>query len=136
LKPCIFPKIAYLNILFMKYSFLLLFLVAAIGADAQKDPYSKMLDRYNQAHPIPGQSTTGKFSPSFRHPVFPSLPAIPEARHDRVLENGNQVFLLPQDNMPCIVPDNKNYRPDILVNARVYRYNGPGAISNPGIVKK
>lgn len=31
------------------------------------------------------------------------------ARLSHVLPNGNKVYILPQDNMPCIVPDTRGY---------------------------
>lgn len=33
----------------------------------------------------------------------------PVARLSHVLPNGNKVYILPQDNMPCVVPDTRAY---------------------------
>jgi hypothetical protein len=47
-----------------------------------------------------------------------------------VLPNGNQVYALPQDNMPCIVPQMNQYA---MPNAgdNIKTENVPGAIPNP-----
>lgn len=37
--------------------------------------------------------------------VYEIMPDMPEAKLSHTLSNGNKVFILPQDNMPCIVPD-------------------------------
>jgi len=37
------------------------------------------------------------------------VPAFPQAKLLHVLPNGNKVYKLPNDNMPCIVPDESMY---------------------------
>ena len=63
----------------------------------------------------------------------------PQAKLMQVLPNGNKVFSLPQDNMPCIVPDMDQYvdnmppspkKIDLFNKQQNYRQQ-PGAIPNP-----
>jgi hypothetical protein len=41
--------------------------------------------------------------------AFNQVPAFPQARLSQVLPNGNKIYKLPQDQMPCIVPDTSMY---------------------------
>jgi hypothetical protein len=53
------------------------------------------------------------------------------------LANGNKVYALPQDNMPCIVPDMNQFNmPDAGNQTHIYRYPAPGAIPNPVISRR
>lgn len=51
------------------------------------------------------------------------------------LPNGNKVYALPQDNMPCVVPPMHNTMPNAGNNSRIRVYPAPGAIPNPKIKK-
>jgi hypothetical protein len=37
------------------------------------------------------------------------VPAFPQAKLSHVLPNGNKIYKLPVDNMPCLVPDESMY---------------------------
>lgn len=78
-------------------------------------------------------------------PANPSPPTIhlslypPQAKLSQTLPNGNKVYLLPMDNMPCIAPeknlcaDNMTQPPkkfDLFNKQQNYKQQ-PGAIPNP-----
>ena len=64
----------------------------------------------------------------------------PQAKLSQTLPNGNKVYLLPMDNMPCIVPEKNLYADNMiqppkkfeLFNKKQQNYRQqPGAIPNP-----
>jgi len=69
----------------MKISFVLLLLCISCVAFAQRKPYSRdsLLKRVNLINPVPNNQAT----------------------YSHTLPNGNAVYILPQDNMPCVIPD-------------------------------
>ena len=60
-------------------------------------------------------------------------PGLRKAKLIGVTENGNQVYSLPQDNMPCIVPNIQRYDMPNGGKNIVPLEKGPGAIPNPGM---
>ena len=79
-------------------------------------------------------------------PSNPSNPIIhltlnpPQARLVQTLPNGNKVYLLPLDNMACIVPDKEQYADNMLLPSKKFElFNNqkqnyrqmPGTIPNP-----
>jgi hypothetical protein len=60
----------------------------------------------------------------------------PEAELLHTLPNGNRVYALPQDNMPCIVPNESLSQPMLNISGnpgKPYKYKGPDAIPNPAV---
>jgi len=55
-----------------------------------------------------------------------------------VQSDGNQVYILPQDNMPCIVPDlsRTNYRMPVLMNGTKITGMPPGSQTPVPIIPK
>lgn len=79
-----------------------------------------------------------KYQPPFVYKLSPSksprLQSIPFATNSIpfILPNGNKVISLPQDNMPCIIPDMTQFNtPNMAVPVYPYKQKGPGAIPNP-----
>ena len=116
----------------MKYTFLLAAIAAFTMATAQENNYSPWLKKYKKSPvyklPLPGyDAITGR--------VILSQESIllPEAKLIYTLPDGNKVYALPQDQMPCIVPDMNQFNMLNKSNISIqpYRYNGPGAIPNP-----
>lgn len=99
---------------------------------AQNDLYKDYLEKHKKPLVIP--MTRNSDSLLMKVGTVNDGPAaFPDARLEAVLSNGSKVYALPQDNMPCVVPDMKQFSvPNSATNkARVYNYNGPGAIPNP-----
>jgi hypothetical protein len=53
---------------------------------------------------------------NYQHNIkdLPALIGARKAPFAEVLSNGNKVYLLPQDNMPCIVPDMKQFNMPVV----------------------
>lgn len=67
-----------------------------------------------------------------RNQLFLQWPSPPQARLSHILANGNKVYLLPQDNMPCIVPDMGQFNmPNLAKGKRI-----PGKMPNAAIPYK
>jgi hypothetical protein len=62
-------------------------------------------------------------------PPQPQL--IPNARLLNTLSNGNKIFALPQDNMPCVVPDITNYSMPVVKPDVTYTIPNPALPSPP-----
>ena len=93
----------------MKYILFLSAIIVSLAVSAQNNnsPWVKKKDAGN------GQLT---------------LAALPQATLLHTLPNGNKIYALPQDRMPCLVPDLPNKSG---ITLQPFRYNGPGAIPNP-----
>ncbi|MEO5562603.1 MAG: hypothetical protein ABIR18_04190 [Chitinophagaceae bacterium] len=121
----------------MKYIFLLLAIATFGVVSAQDNHYSPWLKKHKkqdfkkQLLPRYDAVTGPRFVPENR---ILSLP-LPQAKNIQTLPNGNRVYALPQDNMPCIVPNMNEYR-NRSITIQPYHYNGPGAIPNPARPKK
>jgi len=77
-----------------------------------------------------------KVTPYTNKKVIPSKPSIQNtpvynATPLMILPNGNRVVALPQDNMPCIVPDMKQFSMPNATPVYPNKQKGPGAIPNP-----
>jgi hypothetical protein len=64
-------------------------------------------------------------------PLVLQTPAPPAGKLLTTLPNGNKVYALPQDNMPCIVPNIQYTMPNGSGN-QMLNQSQPGAIPNPG----
>lgn len=58
----------------------------------------------------------------------PIISTTPEVNYS-LLPNGNKVYTLTQDNMPCIVPDMSQFANRGVIKS--YQYKGAGSIPNP-----
>jgi hypothetical protein len=67
---------------------------------------------------------------SYRFPNTLQSPS-PLGTLSHVLPNGNKVYMLPQDHMPCIVPDMSQYNSMALVNPDIQQYNIPNPAYPP-----
>jgi len=57
-----------------------------------------------------------------------------QAKLLQVLPNGNKIYSLPLDNMPCIVPDMSQFNtPNLADRSLTLKSNIPGRIPNPVI---
>ena len=83
------------------------------------------------------KKSKNSFRPLLRKPtqMFPSTPKLSESlKPDRLatlshsLPNGNPVYLLPQDNMPCIVPDMNQF--NMLSEKKINPYLNPFSENN------
>lgn len=76
-------------------------------------------------------------APSIRQSPVPEIlsittPAIsPHGRLTGQLADGSKVYALPQDNMPCIVPDMDRFTIMPNKSRQTGHYRGAGAIPNP-----
>lgn len=77
-----------------------------------------------------------KLSAPFVAPQKPALSGeIVPGKLIMQLANGGKAYALPQDGMPCIVPDMNQFTMPNGAGNRVqaYRHPGPGAIPNPAV---
>jgi hypothetical protein len=64
--------------------------------------------------------------------INPPQPQLaPNARLLNTLPNGNKVYALPQDNMPCVVPDITNYNMPVVKPDVTYTIPNPALPSPP-----
>jgi hypothetical protein len=112
----------------MKATFLFLAAMTAFAvAVAQEKPYLKILERFKTS-----RNQTFVQPKSDRLLTAPQVELIPKPKLLQVLSNGNKVYALSQDRMPCVIPEMYGYNmPNKAVIVVPYRYNGPGAIPNP-----
>src|SRR5688572_29035821 len=108
-------------------------LIAGSAFAQQDNNYSDLLRRYK--NPELKKLERPKFDAqrNYRMPQFNMPPSPPQGELLSTLPNGNKVYALPQDNMPCVVPNMEgSVMPNAGSNNRVYRPSDPGAIPNPG----
>src|SRR5579885_1400331 len=74
-----------------------------------KEKLQKMMDRFIPSNP-------SNLPPPAIH--LSSYP--PQAKLSQTLSNGNKVYLLPMDNMPCIVPAKNEYADNMLRPPKKY----------------
>jgi hypothetical protein len=93
-----------------------------------EEKLQKMKDRF-----IPSNPSNPKF-------YLPESLYPPQARLSQTLPNGNKIYLLPMDNMPCIVPDKDQYADNMPPAPKKFELfdtqqrnnrQQPGAIPNP-----
>jgi hypothetical protein len=91
-----------------------------------EEKLQKMKDRFIPANPQ---------NPTIHLILYP-----PQAKLSQTLSNGNKVYLLPMDNMPCIVPDKDRYADNMFQTPKKFELfdklqrnnrQQPGAIPNP-----
>ena len=116
----------------MKSFLLIAALMSVCATFAQNDPYKEYLQKHKNSFVIPMTRNNDTLFNKLNM-VRDAPAAFPDAKLELTLSNGSKVFALPQDNMPCVVPDMKQFSiPNSASNkVRVYSYNGPGAIPNP-----
>lgn len=115
---------------FMRTFFLLAALVAFCVASAQETDYTDLMKRYKK--PLNGKPALPRFDALRSLPgKYQIYPSIPKTRLLGVLENRNTIYALPQDNMPCVVPDMSQFNMYNAAAGKVYSFKGPGAIPNP-----
>lgn len=82
-----------------------------------------------------------KNTPKLKKDVSLSFPSAVELdkkmpmgmEYSHSLTSGTNVYTLPQDNMPCVVPDMKQFSMPNAGTGIKIKSNGPGAIPNPGL---
>ncbi|MDP4265551.1 MAG: hypothetical protein Q8941_23705 [Bacteroidota bacterium] len=72
---------------------------------------------------VPRKSETNVFDVS---PVNPPPQVAPLMKLEYTLSNGNKVYELPQDNMPCLVPNMSSYNMPVL-KPDMLQFNMPNA---------
>ncbi|HET6995128.1 MAG TPA: hypothetical protein VFI06_09115 [Chitinophagaceae bacterium] len=81
------------------------------------------------------QSPKSKFNleqaPRFYLVNPPQPQIVPNARLLNTLPNGNKVYALPQDKMPCVVPDITNYNMPVVKPDVTYTIPNPALPSPP-----
>lgn len=73
---------------------------------------------------------------SLRSADISVTPVYPQAKLSHVLPNGNAVYKLPQDNMPCIVPDSSRYNYNMPVIRGEIVGNMPNASPRMQLIPK
>jgi hypothetical protein len=87
------------------------------------------------------QKMKDRFIPSNpQNPIIHLSQDLPQAKLSQTLPNGNKVYVLPLDNMPCIVSDKDQYADNMLQAPKKFELfdklqrnnrQQPGAIPNP-----
>jgi hypothetical protein len=87
------------------------------------------------------QKMKDRFIPSNpKKPIIHLSQDLPQAKLSQTLPNGNKVYVLPLDNMPCIVSDKDQYADNMLQAPKKFELfdklqrnirQQPGAIPNP-----
>ncbi|HEY6062750.1 MAG TPA: hypothetical protein VIV35_04020 [Chitinophagaceae bacterium] len=128
--------VASLNSSFMKRTFLLFGLVAFTSASAQQ---KNVFDINRHIQEVLKNNNTG----STRVKIFETdkiflnkfTQSLPKLSH--ILPNGDKVYLLHGDNMPCVVPDMRQFttmpnisNPDEYFESLQFRQHLPGNIPN------
>jgi hypothetical protein len=96
----------------MKHTLVIIGLFSSFVAFAQNDDRLKLLDKNFKKQPVTLKTKT----------ILPSTPYM-------TLSNGNRVYALPQDNMPCIVPKMAGNMPN--AGNQQDLQNSPNSIPNP-----
>ena len=113
----------------MKYIFALVAITIVYAAAAQDNNYLDLLKRYKKPFL--------KLSPKFESQLSNTgnsfyLYSLSADRLLTQLSNGTKIYRLPQDNMPCLVPDMNQFNmPNVGYNIKLYKYPEPGSIPNP-----
>jgi hypothetical protein len=95
-----------IKFLLMKFFITLIALTAFLNCFSQ---YQERNDNINWSNKIP-EGWFQKTPNDSIHPVrLDFLNLVPMAEFSQRLSNGDKVYLLPMDNMPCIIPDSSRY---------------------------
>ena len=73
---------------------------------------------------VPGNVESYRFPNTFQSPS-------PLGKLSHVLSNGNKIYILPQDHMPCVVPDMTQYNSMALAKPDIQQYNIPNPAYPP-----
>lgn len=102
----------------------MIFSISAFAQSPSNPALRSLIDKFNKDNPLsvelavpPAESVL--LAPSPEQPVY-----------SHSLSSGAQVFLLPQDNMPCVVPNIVSNMP--VIRGAVAKPGTPGAIPNAG----
>lgn len=101
--------------------------------DIQKHVQQKIKDEINQKQK---EQLLSLFKPKMSTPFLKPIP-VPQMKILESLPNGDKVYILPEDNMPCIVPDMSQFNKADLAGLDLkQKYftpnrNFPGKIPNP-----
>lgn len=119
----------------MRYAFLMIMLAACSIVSAQNNDYQDFYNRFKK--PLVAKPALPRYDALRKHdPVqaISALPSFPTAKLLFNMSNGNKVYALPQDGMPCIVPDMNRFTiPNSGKGIPLYRYPALGAIPNPAL---
>lgn len=116
----------------MKYLFLLAGIAAFGFASAQKDElyyFKKQLEKKQQNSIV--------LLPKYQPPVLllPQNNYLPQKDIAYILPDGNKVSALPQDNMPCVMPDMNQFNMPNVGSPEML-HPGRNVIPNPGLIQK
>lgn len=75
-------------------------------------------DRFPKVQVIPPKSKNNISSIPKFYVVTPKSSLIANAKLLNTLPNGNKVYALPQDNMPCVVPDVSQFNMPVVTQER------------------
>lgn len=123
----------------MKSNLLLFLLLVCSSSYSQEIKSLPEVRTFLDTHQTRGiKDLNGKtiIMPGMQNSLSKPLPGESKAKYIQTLPNGNMVFALPQDNMPCIVPNEiaSAAKPNVSSMPTLpYRYKGPGAIPNPAV---
>lgn len=82
-----------------------IFICIAASAQQSGAPYLRI---------IPPQSNTNAPDTFMAYNLNEANPVIAKATLSHILVNGSKVYILPQDNMPCVVPDTSPYHMPVV----------------------
>jgi hypothetical protein len=119
----------------MKKILLLISIATFSFASAQDNgnPYLKLIPPKSKKAPflIPNGTDTDTFFFRNSDILSQSSQFMPQAKLLYTLSNGNKVYALPQDHMPCVVPDMSQYNSMALVKPDIQQYNIPNPAYPP-----
>jgi hypothetical protein len=115
----------------MKKFFLAAAIVSFCSVAAQENNFFNAEEylKKKKVSPLPNDPITQKQKETFVLPLVS-----PQAKYSYTLANGSKVYLLPQDNMPCVVPNRAEH--DVMPNLSdfksIYVFPKEMQIPNPG----
>jgi hypothetical protein len=112
----------------MKKMFLTICVATFSYASAQENESTilKVLPPVSKTGPFLFHNGTDTFSFPDTHMLSPIQQLLPQAKLHHILPNGNKVYSLPQDNMPCVVPDMSQFNmPDVRSGMSPYTIPNP-----------
>ncbi|MEI9945363.1 MAG: hypothetical protein WDN26_14245 [Chitinophagaceae bacterium] len=99
-------------------------------ASAQENKYPNLLQKKKSTY---SELMKQNWKPETNTTALIELPpiTIPEQLRQNyyTLPNGNRIYALAQDHMPCIVPDISQYNNKMVIKSN--KNSGPAAIPNP-----
>ncbi len=119
----------------MKKIFLFLFILAYSFASAQQNEFFN-IQKYMQKKQAESKKTQFKIQPFTNNLITSFHPSSLQPQLMYELPNGNKVYALPQDHMPCIKPDMSQFNMPNSFKQKPYRpflLKTPGIIPNPAV---